>query len=169
MLLNPFLRMSKRILETLLASCSVPAYYVTLASTTSTTMRPFRPFLESKPLHLRAGFPRFLCSITLCEKFFRSSEAERICSPIRCKVPPLSNHRITEEESSLVICGDIVTCRRVTTPSPQRGLTGTICLFYVLLHRVWRAVYLGCWSARRYPVLFEGSSSWDLANVVGGR
>ena len=40
---------------------------------------------------------------------------------MRCKVPPISNRRITEDESSLVLCEDIVACRSVTTPSQQRG------------------------------------------------
>ena len=41
-----------------------------LQSPPSTSIRPFRPFLESQPLRLRA---EFLCSSVLCEEFFRSS------------------------------------------------------------------------------------------------
>jgi hypothetical protein len=82
-----------------------------------------------------------------------------------CKVPPVSNRRITGDESSLVICADLVACRRVTTPSPQRGDRDHLFVLCIV------ALSVACRLSGSFldTVLFEDSSLWDLSNVVGGR
>jgi hypothetical protein len=85
------------------------------------------------------------------------------------KVPPVSNRRITEDESSLVICADLVACRRVTTPSPQRGDRDHLSVLCIVASSVACRLFGSLISEKGDTVLFEDSSSWDLANVVGGR
>lgn len=88
---------------------------------------------------------------------------------MRCKVPPVLNRRITEDESSLVICVDLVACRRVTTPSPQRGDRGHLSVLCIVAPSVACCLSGSLISEKGDTVLFENLLLWDLANVVGGR
>jgi hypothetical protein len=88
---------------------------------------------------------------------------------MKCKVPPVSNRRISEDESSLVICADLVACRRVTTPSTQRGDRDHLSVLCIVAPSVACRLSGSLISEKGDTVLFEDSSSWDLANVVGGR
>jgi hypothetical protein len=127
-----------------------------LQSPPSTSIRPFRPFLESQPLRLRA---EFLCCSVLCVK---SSFAVAEYSA------PVSTRRITKDESSLVICADLVACRRVTTP-PQTGDRDYLSVLCIVAPSVACRLSGSLISEKGDTVLFEDSSLWDLANVVGGR
>ena len=132
--LYPFL-----IYSLLAAATAVYLVSLYLQSPLSISIRPFQPFLESQPLCLYAKF--LYSSMLYIKSSFIVVEYSVQYSYIRYKVPLVSNCRITKDKSSLVICADLVVCRRVTTP--PRGATGTNCLFYVLLHQVQHAVYLG--------------------------
>ena len=88
---------------------------------------------------------------------------------MRCKVPPVSNRRITEDESSLVICADLIACRRVTTPSPQSGDRDYLSVLCIVAPSVACRLSGSLISEKGDTVLFEDSLLWDLADVVGGR